>query len=114
MRLRKIVAAGLLALTVTAVGAGTADAQTYVIKGAYGYYDGNKHMFGIGDTEPDGNYPYVEWRINGVSQSSLPNYNGNGSWRDYYLPSGQWGQSLAWKICRSGGGGCSPWLYETS
>ncbi|GAB7188351.1 hypothetical protein ATKI12_8182 [Kitasatospora sp. Ki12] len=92
----------------------TASAQNYVITGAYGYYDPNKHMFGIGDTEADGQYPYVQWKINGVSQGDLVNYNGNGSWRDVTISSGKWGQSLAWRICRSGGGGCSPWLYETA
>ncbi|MFJ9608562.1 hypothetical protein ACIRS1_19715 [Kitasatospora sp. NPDC101176] len=112
MRLRKIAAVGLLALTATVASVGTASAENDWVYGAYGYHDPNRHMFGIGDTEADGQYPYVQWKVNGVSQDPIPNYNGKGSWRDEPNPSYMWGQSLAWRICRSNGA-CSRWHYET-
>ncbi|MDH6705703.1 hypothetical protein P3T27_002425 [Kitasatospora sp. MAA19] len=49
-----------------------------------------------------------------AGQGDLVHDNGNGSRRDVTVSSGRWGQSLSWRICRSGGGGCSPWLCETA
>ncbi|MFJ9953421.1 hypothetical protein [Kitasatospora sp. NPDC091207] len=111
MYLRKIAAVGLLALAFTGVGVGTAGAESAVIKGAYGYYDPNKHMFGIGDTEPDGKYVYLEWSIDGYRKTPFYNYNGNGTWRDVTLSSSLWGHQMQWRICRDGGP-CSYWYWE--
>ncbi|MFD3678577.1 hypothetical protein [Streptomyces sp. NPDC058613] len=111
MHLGKIAAVGLIALAVTGVGTGTASAKSAVIKGAYGYYDPNKHMFGIGDTEPDGRSVLMEWSIDGYRQTPIPNHNGSGTWRDEYLPSSLWGHQMQWRICVSGGP-CSFWYWE--
>ncbi|RST16376.1 hypothetical protein E2C00_01095 [Streptomyces sp. WAC05374] len=92
-------------------GATSASAEARVITGAYGYYDPNKHMFGIGDTEADGRGVHVDWKVNGISRPRLWNKNGNGSWRDVYTHAGHHGFPMVWKICREGGR-CSDWVNE--
>ncbi|MFD0278967.1 hypothetical protein ACFVHB_34360 [Kitasatospora sp. NPDC127111] len=79
--------------------AGNAAASNTYIKGAYAYYDPNKHMFGLGDTEPDGNSVFIEWWADGVKQGRITNSRGNGKWKDVVIDSGLWGQPLRWRVC---------------
>ncbi|WP_030854790.1 hypothetical protein [Streptomyces sp. NRRL F-4474] len=82
--------------------------------GAFAYYDPNRNMFGLQDSKADGNSVFIEYWVNNQKQPRIVNYNGNGSWRDYYI--GGDGLPLRWKLCvdiRWSQDVCSGTLWET-
>ncbi|MFJ9518111.1 hypothetical protein ACIRPK_07560 [Kitasatospora sp. NPDC101801] len=95
---------GKLALATVLTGAalfaavGPAAASATSVTGAYAYYDPSRNNFGLQDNKADGNGVFIEYWIDGVKQSRIVNYNGNGTWRDFVVTTGE-GHSLQWKVC---------------
>ncbi|MFD3556857.1 hypothetical protein ACFWWA_32845 [Streptomyces goshikiensis] len=87
-----------------------ASAGTSVIKGAYGYFDPNKDMFGLGDTERDGHGVFLEWHI-GSYWDSFKNEKGNGTWVDEYIPNSFQDGYIEWRVCVISVR-CSGWTKE--
>ncbi|MEU3065102.1 hypothetical protein AB0P12_26220 [Streptomyces subrutilus] len=114
MQKKKLAVLALATAAVTVLTTATsASAETRIITGAYVYFNPATNTFGIGDTVADGRTPYLDVRINGGPQQSIPNHNGNGTWRDW-APNESGirdGNTLAWRA-RVSGGAVSGWVYE--
>ncbi|MFE7558287.1 hypothetical protein [Kitasatospora sp. NPDC057500] len=97
-RTGKLALATVLTGAALLAAAGPAAASATSVTGAYAYYDPSRNNFGLQDSKADGNSVFIEYWIGGVKQSRIVNYNGNGSWRDYVVTTGE-GKSLEWKVC---------------
>ncbi|WP_406210146.1 hypothetical protein OH807_40105 [Kitasatospora sp. NBC_01560] len=97
-RTAKIALATVLTGGALFAAVGPAAASATSVTGAYAYYDPNRNNFGLQDSKSDGNGVFIEYWIDGVKQDRIVNYNGNGSWRDFVVTTGE-GRPLQWKVC---------------